>query len=76
LTLGGRWVDPGWTAAWFRRWKLKCDDSLSNFGYNFNLRLYNKIADRGVRALAKLLDNRSVISFLAGANTHPLLSTT
>jgi len=27
--------------AWLQRLKLKCDGALSNFAYNFNLRLYS-----------------------------------
>ena len=33
-------VDPGLTALWFRRLKLNCEEQLSNFALNFNLRLY------------------------------------
>ena len=28
-------------SAWFQRLKLKCDEPLSNFAFNFNLRRYN-----------------------------------
>ena len=31
---------------------------------------HNKIADRGVRALAKLLDSRSVIAFIDLCDNH------
>jgi len=36
-------VTPGLTwvgRAWFQRLKLKCDEALTNFAFNFNLRRY------------------------------------
>jgi hypothetical protein len=33
-------VDRAWF--WFRRLPLKCDGTLSNFGFKFNLRHYSK----------------------------------
>ena len=32
---------------WFQLLRLKCDESLSRFGYNFNLRRYNKAVPGG-----------------------------
>ena len=33
---------PDFKRAWFQRLKLKCDESLSNFAFNFNLRRYTE----------------------------------
>jgi len=43
-------LTPGWPrveSAWFQRLKLKCDEPLSIFAFNFNLRCYIAIMDCG-----------------------------
>jgi len=38
--------NPSRTRAWFQRLKLICDEPLSNFAFNFNLRRYSVAALR------------------------------
>jgi len=40
-------INPMLKAPEFMRLKLECDEPLSNFAFNFNLRRYNMDADEG-----------------------------
>ena len=45
-------------SAWFQRLKLECDELLSSFAFNFNLRRYGEAAAAGdVQSVGVLLHN-------------------
>jgi hypothetical protein len=62
-------IKPTLKAPGTKRLKLICHDSLSNFGFKFNLRRFDEGADYD--ALGPCDDARV---FAAGAGTRPLLS--
>jgi hypothetical protein len=39
---GCQYQNPSSKHAWFQRFKLQCDEPLSNFAFKFNLRCYSK----------------------------------
>ena len=69
--------NPSRKRAWFQRLKLNCDEALSNFAFNFNLRRYNLVHTeslaRAVRRARVARDRRAADSAEAGAYTRPLL---
>jgi hypothetical protein len=77
--------NPSRKRAWFQRLKLKCDEPLLTFAFNFNLRRYIKgtggLADRiaeGRSDPGKFITDPLLIEILqeAGAYTRPLFGST
>jgi ABC-type multidrug transport system fused ATPase/permease subunit len=68
-------MKPRLKAAGAKRLKLKCDEPLSNVGFNLNLRRYSEVGERGVQ-LSGGQKQRIAIARAAGAYTRLLLSST